>query len=244
MDFVEIVTTRYAAKRFDGTPLPAAEVERLLDLIRMAPTAYNLQPWRVVVIPPGSERAALAEAAWGQAQIESCSHLLVFCANTALEELAIAEMSEVLATVRLHEGPADEALRRLVIACEPISPYLALLYSQSQEDPDTCIEVWSEIDSTITDLFLRGQQDGVFRPELPAAWLTETFYSLVAATDWSIRAGRVAAPRARPVYFAGAPPRAQGLQLPVLELDGLLHNLLAQEVGVVKEPLRVAALRG
>ena len=33
---------------------------------------------------------------------------------TALEELAIAEMSEVLATVRLHEGPADEALRRLV----------------------------------------------------------------------------------------------------------------------------------
>ena len=33
----------------------------------------------------------------------------------------------------------------------------------------------------------------MFRPELPAAWLTETFYSLVAATDWSIRAGRVAA---------------------------------------------------
>ena len=102
---------------------------------------------------------------------------------TALEELAIAEMSEVLAAVRLHEGPADEAF----------SPYLALLYSQSQEDPDTCIEVWGEIDSTITELFLRGQQDGVFRPELPAAWLTETFYSLVAATDWSIRAGRVAA---------------------------------------------------
>ncbi|MBX7447584.1 TetR/AcrR family transcriptional regulator [Mycolicibacterium sp. 3033] len=112
---------------------------------------------------------------------------------TALEELAIAEMSKVLAAVRLHEGPADEALRRLVTACEPISPYLALLYSQSQEDPDTCIEVWGEIDSTITELFLRGQQDGVFRPELPAAWLTETFYSLVAATDWSIRAGRVAA---------------------------------------------------
>ncbi|WP_205879211.1 TetR/AcrR family transcriptional regulator [Mycolicibacterium obuense] len=111
----------------------------------------------------------------------------------ALEELAIREMSEVLAAVRLHEGPADDALRRLVMACEPIAPYLALLYSQSQDDVTACIEVWDEVDGAISELFLRGQRDGLFRPDLPAAWLTEPFYSLVAATDWSIRAGRVAA---------------------------------------------------
>lgn len=111
----------------------------------------------------------------------------------ALEELAIAEMGTVIAAARLHEGSAAEALCRLVTACEPVSPYLALLYSQSQEDPTACLEVWEEIDGRITDLFLRGQRDGEFRPDLPAAWLTEAFYSLVAATDWSIRVGRVAA---------------------------------------------------
>lgn len=110
----------------------------------------------------------------------------------ALEELAIAEMGTVIDNARLREGSAAEALRRLVTACEPVSPYLALLYSQSQEDPTACLEVWDEIDGQITDLFLRGQRDGEFRPELPAAWLTEAFYSLVAATDWSIRVGRVA----------------------------------------------------
>jgi len=110
----------------------------------------------------------------------------------ALEDLAIAEMREVLAAVRLQDGSAADALRRLVSACEPVSPYLALLYSQSQEDPTACIEVWEEIDGAITELFLRGQRDGSFRPELPPAWLTEAFYGLVAATDWSIRAGRVA----------------------------------------------------
>ncbi len=110
----------------------------------------------------------------------------------ALEALAIREMTEVLAAVRPHEGPADEALRRLVTACEPIAPYLALLYSQSQ-DVEACLEEWEEVDGAITALFVRGQRDGVFRPELPAAWLTESFYSLVAATDWSIRVGRVAA---------------------------------------------------
>jgi TetR/AcrR family transcriptional regulator, mexCD-oprJ operon repressor len=75
-----------------------------------------------------------------------------------------------------------------------VSPYLALMYSQSQElDLDTTIDVWDEIDTAITELFLRGQRDGEFRPELTPAWLTEAFYSLVGATAWSIRAGRAAA---------------------------------------------------
>jgi AcrR family transcriptional regulator len=112
----------------------------------------------------------------------------------ALEELCIAEMRDVLAAVRLHEGTATDALRRLVTACEPVSPFLALMYSQSQDvDLDTTLEVWEEIDTAITEMFLRGQRDREFRPELPATWLTEAFYSLVAATDWSIRAGRAAA---------------------------------------------------
>lgn len=113
---------------------------------------------------------------------------------TALEELAIAEMREVLKTVRLDEGTATDALRRLVTASEPVSPYLALMYSQSQgPDLDATIEIWDEVDSAITELFLRGQREGEFRPELTAAWLTEAFYSLIAGTAWSIRAGRAAA---------------------------------------------------
>lgn len=112
----------------------------------------------------------------------------------ALEELAITEMSEVLTAVRLHEGSATDALRRLITACEPVSPYLALLYTQSQElELADTLAVWHEIDTAITELFQRGQRDGEFRPELTAAWLTEVFYSIVGATAWSIRAGRAAA---------------------------------------------------
>jgi AcrR family transcriptional regulator len=111
----------------------------------------------------------------------------------ALEDLAIAEMREVLDNVRLDDGSAVDALRRLVAACEPVSPYMALLYSQSQDlDFDSTLEAWQEIDSEITRLFQRGQRDGAFRPDLTAAWLTEAFYSLVGGTAWAIRAGRVA----------------------------------------------------
>jgi TetR/AcrR family transcriptional repressor of mexCD-oprJ operon len=112
----------------------------------------------------------------------------------ALEELAITEMRVVLDDVRLQEGSATDALRRLVAACQPVSPYLALLYSQSQElELDDTLAAWREIDSEITSLFLRGQREGDFRPDLTAAWLTEAFYSIVGGTAWAIRAGRAAA---------------------------------------------------
>lgn len=110
----------------------------------------------------------------------------------ALEDLAIEEMRTVLKTARLTEGSATEALQRLISACQPVSPYLGLLYSQSQElDLENTIQAWREIDEEITALFQRGQRDGDFRPDLTAAWLTEAFYSLVGATEWAIRAGRV-----------------------------------------------------
>ena len=62
-----------------------------------------------------------------------------------------------------------------------MSPYLALLYSQSQElDLDQSMHGWAAIDAEITTLFQRGQRAGEFRPDLTAAWLTEALYSLVA----------------------------------------------------------------
>jgi TetR/AcrR family transcriptional regulator, mexCD-oprJ operon repressor len=112
---------------------------------------------------------------------------------TALDELAIAEMQSALDSARLGEGSATEALRRLVAACEPVSPYLSLLYSQSQDiDPDQSMQAWEKIDAAIMELFQRGQRSGEFRPDMSSAWLTEAVYTLVAGAAWSIRVGRVA----------------------------------------------------
>ena len=111
----------------------------------------------------------------------------------ALDDLAVTQMHQALNTARLHEDSATDAMRRLVAACQPVSPYLALLYSQTQDiDADKSLAGWSEIDAEITALFQRGQQAGEFRPDLTATWLTEAFYSLVAGAAWAIRIGRVA----------------------------------------------------
>ena len=87
----------------------------------------------------------------------------------ALDQLAVAHMHEALRTARWQDGPAPEALRRLVSACEPVSGYLTLLYTQSQDfDANRANEAWAEIDAKIRQLFQRGQREGEFRPDLSA----------------------------------------------------------------------------
>jgi AcrR family transcriptional regulator len=109
----------------------------------------------------------------------------------ALDQLALAQMREALQSARWQDGSATEALQRLVTACEPVSGYLSLLYTQSQDfDANQPTQGWAEIDAEIRQLFQRGQRDGEFRPELSAFWLTEAFYCLVAGAAWVIQVGR------------------------------------------------------
>ena len=111
----------------------------------------------------------------------------------ALDQLAVAHMHEALKMARWQDGSATEALRRLVSACEPVSGYLCLLYTQSQDfDANQPTDAWAEIDAEIRQLFQRGQREGEFRPDLSAVWLTEALYNLVAGAAWVIQVGRAA----------------------------------------------------
>ncbi|MGB9222468.1 TetR/AcrR family transcriptional regulator [Mycobacterium sp.] len=109
----------------------------------------------------------------------------------ALDQLAVTEMREALKTSRLQDGSAAEALRRLATACEPVSGYLLLLYTQNQcadsfNKPD---DPWTEIEAEIRELFERGQREGEFRPELSPVWLTEAFLNLCSGAAWVIQVG-------------------------------------------------------
>ncbi|MEN3318250.1 MAG: TetR/AcrR family transcriptional regulator [Mycobacterium sp.] len=111
----------------------------------------------------------------------------------ALDQLAVAHMHEALEIARWQDDSATEALQRLVTACEPVSGYFTLLYTQSQDfDANEATEAWAEIDAEIRQLFQRGQREGEFRPDLSTVWLTEALYNLIAGAAWLIQVGRAA----------------------------------------------------
>ncbi|MDT9692924.1 helix-turn-helix domain-containing protein [Streptomyces sp. P9(2023)] len=112
----------------------------------------------------------------------------------ALEAMGIQEFEAALDAANLDEGPADEAVRRLVVQSEPNAQLLAFLVTENQLfEGDQVNEGWARLDARVSDLFRRGQEEGAFRIDLSPAWLTEALYGLISSCAWSVMDGRVAA---------------------------------------------------
>ncbi|KOU74445.1 TetR family transcriptional regulator [Streptomyces sp. MMG1533] len=109
----------------------------------------------------------------------------------ALEALGIAECEAGLDAARLDEGPASDAVRRLVREVEPAAGLLAFLYTENQLfEGEELHEGWSQIDDRISALFRRGQLNGEFRIDLTPAWLTEALFGLLASGAWMVQSGK------------------------------------------------------
>jgi len=87
VEFKDTVMQRYATKQFDGRMIGDAQLFQLLDLIRYSPSAFNLQPWKIKIVTASRIKAGLLPHTNNQPQVTTCSHLLVFCANTEFEPL-------------------------------------------------------------------------------------------------------------------------------------------------------------
>ena len=122
---------RYATKRFNGRAVPEETVGELLELVRFAPSALNLQPWRLRVVADPAEKERLQPAAFDQAQVTTCSHLLVFCADPDYDGL-IRKLDGLLAA----NGVPDE-MRETVVGmsrqfADPMSAEQRLAWSTAQ----------------------------------------------------------------------------------------------------------------
>ena len=87
MQFKDIVMQRYAVKKFDGKKVSDDMISELLELVRFAPSALNLQPWKIHIVTDQKVKEQLLPASYNQQQVTTCSHLLVFCADTDYDDL-------------------------------------------------------------------------------------------------------------------------------------------------------------
>ncbi|RKR81167.1 nitroreductase [Mucilaginibacter gracilis] len=87
MSLLKNLNWRYATKKFDHTKkLSAEQLDDLLTAIQLAPSSLGLQQYRVLVIEDADTREKLREAAFGQQQITEASQLIVFAAETNMDE--------------------------------------------------------------------------------------------------------------------------------------------------------------
>jgi nitroreductase len=79
---IDAIEQRRAIKHYDiSYKMTKPEIERLISLAALTPTAFNIQHYRFVAVSDPAGKAALQEAAFGQQQIDESSVTFVICAD-------------------------------------------------------------------------------------------------------------------------------------------------------------------
>ena len=78
MHVFEAIEQRRSIKSYDPQhQMTPAEIEQLLSLTMLSPTAFNIQHWRFVVVTDPALRQQIREVSWNQAQVTDASLLVI-----------------------------------------------------------------------------------------------------------------------------------------------------------------------
>ena len=82
MTTIETIESRRSIKHFDPKfVMPAADLAELIRLTKLAPSSFNMQNYRLVVVQDKALKLAIRAAAWDQAHVSEASVLFVMCAD-------------------------------------------------------------------------------------------------------------------------------------------------------------------
>ena len=117
MDFATVIKTRRSVRAYADKPIPDAVLGRILEAVRLAPSACNFQPWRFIVVKDTATRSQLAKQAHSQQFVAKAPVVIVCCGKRypqsynwigddlflvdlgiAIEHLALAARNEGLGT--------------------------------------------------------------------------------------------------------------------------------------------------
>jgi len=79
MDVAEAICSRYSCRHYQDKPLEQDKLEAVLEAARQAPSAKNLQDWRLVVATDKQTKKKLAAAANNQTFLEEAGAIIVAC---------------------------------------------------------------------------------------------------------------------------------------------------------------------
>lgn len=79
----EAAAARRSIRQYAPDPVPRADLEEVLRVAALAPSAFNLQPWRFVIVESAELKAMLSAAANHQKQVASAPAVIVLYTDTA-----------------------------------------------------------------------------------------------------------------------------------------------------------------
>lgn len=82
MNVEHAIIERRAVKAYDPQHrMTEDEINKLMSLAMLSPTAFNIQNWRFVLVQDGTLRQEIRKVSWDQAQVTDASLLIVLTAD-------------------------------------------------------------------------------------------------------------------------------------------------------------------
>ena len=134
MALLEQLKWRAAIKQFDNTKkLTRQQLDELLSAVQLSPSSAGLQPYRILVVDDPETRIKLREVAYNQAQITDASQLIIFAAETEVNEDLVKKYIDLIATTRNVDREQLAGFEQAIIASiNAKTPEERLLWAQKQ----------------------------------------------------------------------------------------------------------------
>ena len=89
----EAAESRHSIRQYKQQPVPDNDLREIIRLTGLAPSPWNLQPWRLVVVREPALKAQLTAAAYGQRQVASAPAVFVLYSDM---KDALANLDEII----------------------------------------------------------------------------------------------------------------------------------------------------
>ncbi len=86
MDFYDVIDRRRSVRAFQEKPVDAKVLKRILDTVSLAPSAGNLQAYKITIVRDQAVKEGLMSAAFDQESIIHAPVVLVFSADEKRSE--------------------------------------------------------------------------------------------------------------------------------------------------------------
>lgn len=113
MELIQSIRERRSINFFEpNVEIADDTIRELLSLANLAPSSFNLQPWRVVVVKDKERKKALRKCAFGQSKIEDASVVLIIIADPDAVELHGERVLESWAELGYIPGEEQKEVSR------------------------------------------------------------------------------------------------------------------------------------
>ena len=80
--FARLVADRYSCRAYSQAEVCRADIDYIIEQVRMAPSACNRQPWRIMIIGPDDVRRDSVGRAYSREWFATAPYYFVMCGDT------------------------------------------------------------------------------------------------------------------------------------------------------------------